>query len=388
MPAEQRGWVRRRKGGWQACWRDGSRQRTGPHLFDSKTEAKRWLSDNLQDGRYQERIELRAEAVADPPSVDISFSEHVERYLRVHGATVDPATIRTLRERLGATPEERRKRRSYQTPLEAFGHLTLAELEPMSLEIAEWQATLPPGYRYAIMRSLRQVLNAAVRWKLMQDNPANDAGTNPQPRREEVSFFESLAYVDTLAAELGPRFGPIVIFGVETGLRPSEWAALERRHLDRGAGVVQVRRSVVDGRLKEYGKTVRSRRNVPLTSRALAAVDALTARVDTPLLFPAPKGGFIDLDNWRRRDWRPALDAAGLDSGLTPYAMRHTYASFALDAGVTIFELARLMGTSVKVIDDTYGHLVRGSFDRVRSALEERARRDHGDHAAGEAATT
>jgi hypothetical protein len=67
--------------------------------------------------------------------------------------------------------------------------------------------------------------------------------------------------------------------------------------------------------------------------------------------------------------WVPALDAAGLDPGLTPYAMRHTYASFALDAGVTIFELARLMGTSVKVIDETYGHLVRGSFDRVRFAL-------------------
>jgi integrase len=88
-------------------------------------------------------------------------------------------------------------------------------------------------------------------------------------------------------------------------------------------------------------------------------------RLDTPLLFPAKRGGFIDLDNWRRRDWRPSLEAAGLDTSLTPYAMRHTYASFALDAGVTIFELARLMGASVKVIDDTYGHLVRGSFDRV-----------------------
>jgi hypothetical protein len=48
--------------------------------------------------------------------------------------------------------------------------------------------------------------------------------------------------------------------------------------------------------------------------------------------------------------------------------MRHTYASFALDAGVSIFELARLMGTSVRVIDSTYGHLVRGSLDRVRAA--------------------
>ena len=87
-------------------------------------------------------------------------------------------------------------------------------------------------------------------------------------------------------------------------------------------------------------------------------------------------GGFIDLDNWRRRHWRSALEAAGLSSDLTPYAMRHTYASYALDAGVTIFELARLIGTSVKVIDDTYGHLVRDTFDRVRRALEERARRE------------
>ena len=80
------------------------------------------------------------------------------------------------------------------------------------------------------------------------------------------------------------------------------------------------------------------------------------------------------------------MEAAGLDDALTPYSMRHTYASFALDAGVTLFELARLMGTSIKVIDDTYGHLVRDSHDRVRAALEARARRDvtRTDEAAGE----
>lgn len=57
------------------------------------------------------------------------------------------------RERLGAGSGERRNRRSYRTALEAFGHLRLAELEVLSLEIAEWQTTLPPRYRYAIMRS-------------------------------------------------------------------------------------------------------------------------------------------------------------------------------------------------------------------------------------------
>jgi integrase len=167
-----------------------------------------------------------------------------------------------------------------------------------------------------------------------------------------------------------------VIFAVETGLRPSEWAALESRHVDPRAGVVRVRQTIVDGRLRKYGKTSRSRRDVPLTARALAALSDERLDSDSVLLFATTSGVHLDLDNWRRREWRPAVFAAGLDSRLTPYAMRHTYASFALDAGVSIFELARLMGTSVRVIDDTYGHLVRGSLDRVRAALEERAMRE------------
>lgn len=48
----------------------------------------------------------------------------------------------------------------------------------------------------------------------------------------------------------------------------------------------------------------------------------------------------------------------------------------ALDAGVSTFELARVMGTGVRMIECTYGHLVRGSEDRVRDRLEARIRRE------------
>jgi integrase len=82
----------------------------------------------------------------------------------------------------------------------------------------------------------------------------------------------------------------------------------------------------------------------------MLALDSIPPRLGTALLFPAPLGGHLDLDNWRTCEWYPALDAAGVKRR-GPYHLRHTFATEALAAGVSIFELARLLGASVKVID-------------------------------------
>lgn len=58
-----------------------------------------------------------------------------------------------------------------------------------------------------------------------------------------------------------------------------------------------------------------------------------------------------------------------------PYDLRHTFATEALAARVSIFELARLMGTSVEMIDARYGHLARDSEDSIRARLDARAER-------------
>jgi hypothetical protein len=86
------------------------------------------------------------------------------------------------------------------------------------------------------------------------------------------------------------------------------------------------------------------------------------------LLFPAVRGGYLNLNNWRRDAWAPAVRAAGLEHR-PPYALRHTFAAWAIAAGIGLFELTRMMGTSVEQIARTYGHLLPDSLDRARAAL-------------------
>ena len=70
----------------------------------------------------------------------------------------------------------------------------------------------------------------------------------------------------------------------------------------------------------------------------------------------------------------PGTGCAGI-SRRGPYQLRHTFATEALAAGISIFELARIMGTSVAMIDRTYGHLACDSDQAIRHRLDARGER-------------
>ena len=107
----------------------------------------------------------------------------------------------------------------------------------------------------------------------------------------------------------------------------------------------------------------------------LAALELLPARIDTTVLFPNRWGERLNFDNWRCPIWYPALEAACVDKR-GPYHLRHTFATEALAAGVSIFQLARLMGTSVAMIDRTYGHMAQDSEPSLRARLAARSDRN------------
>ena len=279
--------------------RDSKRVQRGG--FTSEQDAAEALERELERLRREQRV-----------ARSLTFSELVEAYLAQHD--VDPVTIEKLRWLPGKA-------------VAVFGDRPVRELR--SQEIADWRIALSPGYRFDATQALRQVLSRAVLWGMIDVNPAKLGVDNPSPRRREQRPFESWAELDAVAANLAYRYRPMVIFAAATGLRPAEWIALEWRDVDREARVVYVRRSFTKGRLK-CTKTEASRRAVPLQAIALDAIDCQPPSPRSPLLFPAERGGYLDLHNFRNREWTPAQRAAGIEPLRRVYDLRHTFATFAL----------------------------------------------------------
>ena len=128
-----------------------------------------------------------------------------------------------------------------------------------------------------------------------------------------------------------------------------------------------VRRAFAKGRLKDYGKTNGSRRAVPLRARVVAALSGCPTGAGSCSRRRRAGGSRSTTSGTgcgRRRSRRPAIEHRRI------YDLRHTYASWSLAAGVDIFTLARRMGTSVKMIDRTYGHLVAGADAYERELLD------------------
>jgi integrase len=280
-----------------------------------------------------------------------TLTEFVEEYLGLHQA--EQVTIAKLHWLL-------------RKATDTLGEKRIADLS--TKDVYAWRLTVPEGHRFEATQALRQVLNRAVAWGLLDFNPAKLGVSNPQRRPKEKRPFESWAQIEAIGVRLGPVYGPMVIFGAATGLRPSELFGLEQHDVDREAGVVYVRRAFANGRIKNT-KTRLSTRAVPLQAKAVEALDRLPASVN-PILFPNARGGRIDFRVFGRRHWRPAQVAAGIEPIRGLYDLRHTYATFALRAGVPVFAVSRFIGSSIAMIDRHYGHLARDSHVHAVSLLD------------------
>jgi len=246
-----------------------------------------------------------------------------------------------------------------------FGLLPVRAIRPE--EVGAWIHTLhrAPKTRTHILSSFRQVLDAGIEWGYLERNPARtraveSPGTErKRPIRPFESWDEVLAVAEQARGHKYDTAGvsdPLIRFACATGVRvPSELLALRRGHVD-----LETRTLHVPGT-----KTVNAERWIPVSAPALHALRDIPWPIgeDTPL-FP------IDYEQWRAEVWADALKAACVPHR-TPYEMRHTFATLALNQRVPIESLTPLMGhKNFQTTLKHYGKFTRRRLDHDVALLD------------------
>lgn len=147
-----------------------------------------------------------------------------------------------------------------------------------------------------------------------------------------------------------------------TGARIGEATAVRVKDFDftaQSVRIAQAWKKAEKGVVLGVPKTRRSVRTILLGPEIENFRTLCMGKRPDDLVFTAPQGGQIFAHRFRDRQWRTALERAGLMKDLTPHCLRHTFASWALMAGVAPQVVQMRLGhESLQTTSTVYAHLL------------------------------
>lgn len=156
-----------------------------------------------------------------------------------------------------------------------------------------------------------------------------------------------------------PLWFPLVYTLFFTGARPGELAALRIGDVDLEGGTVSITKSR-DEHAEAAPKTEKSRREIPLLPNVVEVLRAVQhpANADAnTYFFRNPNGDPVTTTWWPKKSWLPVLEKLGIRRRKF-YATRHTFISWALTEGMNLKAIAEYVGTSVAMIERSYGRYI------------------------------
>jgi integrase len=157
---------------------------------------------------------------------------------------------------------------------------------------------------------------------------------------------------------LHSNYAAYVQFLFYTGCRPSEAIGLEWENIDLDKRIVLFKGSVVQslgGRIRKGGLKTQAFRKFKINDQLHEILEDAKplSRSAESLVFPAPEGGFIVQDNFRKRVWKKILQGLELQYRV-PYQTRHTFINLCLDKGIDAKDIAQWVGNSPEIIYKHY----------------------------------
>ena len=228
---------------------------------------------------------------------------------------------------------------------------------------------------------LQSAFRQAVRWKMLTDDPCVGVDLPPLKRHEmDALSVEECRRFLTIAR--GSKWFALFALALTTGMRPSEYLALKWTDIDWQRATASVSRTVqvlASGCHFDDTKRKRSRRIVKLHGFVLEALEKLR-RLHSPLTEPKLESTH-DLifcsDNGTplrqrtvKREFHRLLATAGIRS-IRLYSLRHTAATLAVAAGVSVKVISEQLGhASISFTLERYSHVLPSIQDEAAVRVE------------------
>lgn len=330
-------WLDQRDGVYNVCWYEkpgpgetkGRTKRIGLRTRDP-VKAQALYAEFLSQGTDLLLRTGSASGITVSGALDAYDVEHVEKH--VVDKKRQRFAIRYLTDYFGTTPL-----RDIDIPR------CRAYVEARRAGTIGPRRAQPPSFS-TIRKELSALMAAskhALRWKRISlaDYPTFEVPPETDDG-QEVPWF-TRAEVDTLlAAAEGPLRDWILL---------AYWWGARRRSIER-LEVYQVKLAEGTVNLQKAGSQVTKKRRpiVPIFPEIRPTLERLVKNAVGGFLF-GPRCDFY-------REFRDLCCALGLDDKAWPHVLRHSRATHMLMAGENPYKVARLLGDTLKTIEQTYAH--------------------------------
>jgi integrase len=265
-----------------------------------------------------------------------------------------------------------------------FGDKRLDEIERKDIKqfvVSKQTDGLSASTARLILSYFSAILAEAVDDELVIANPATGVrkviGKNDANEIRPLTADE-LNHLLEIVREHFPKYYVLFLLLARTGMRIGEALSLQWGDIDFHDRFIEVKRSVVRGRVSTP-KSRKSRRvdmSPQLTDALLihqteSKKKGLRLGVgELELVFTNEGGNVIDVNNWRSRVFNKTLKKAGMRH-IRIHDIRHTYATLRIQAGHNIADVSNQLGHhSIKFTMDVYYHWIPGKQKDEVDALD------------------